>query len=1290
MPRDVQQLRVVLVCPLDVREERTVAHAVIAELNRTIAGERGCTVKLAHWKDDARPGINAAGRQGLINEEMDVRDADIVVGVFWKRFGTPTGDEGSGTAYEIKRAFAAWADTGRPEVMVYFCERAYFPSSEEESKQQQAVLRFRQDLPEEVLHWAYESVVQFEKALREHLTRVLQKLIPTGSRPGVDLVDAPDSIRSPGPKLEFRELDHSVPLLGRGTEVAWLEGLWKLAQNGSRQIAIVQGVGGIGKTRLAAELLARPKTNARVLYGLADSPGSYQPFAGALALHFRGLSDDDLRWVVGEHGSTLARVLPSLIERGIASSSPARERGTERERLFEALRFTVARLSSAWPTILLIDNCHMMDDDGVTMLQRLLSLDNARLLVLLLTRPYAGKPFEQAIPQIKKDYTVADRELEPLDGTDAHEMYRRGAGVAGTSELVRTAEGNPAMLLLLVRQGAAAAPGGLKPAREVVDGLDEAHRRMLDVACLGPRLMTSSLLARATGYDRPHAEELLLDLADTGLLAAEEPRISEEIVWRFAHDTYRDAVLEALPEVRRADLSQHLASALEELGYIDNGVLADLWAYAENRVKARTRALAAAGEASGASAHERAASYYEKALAQTADDDAADRCDLHLKIARSLWDSGRFRDARTWFRRAADLAREHGLSAQLVDAALGRAGRIGFEGPTGDSELVETLRNALEQLDDSDGYQRSRVLAALAHAITFSRAAPVSSGDGSRDSTDAVVEARALVADAQALARDQGSELLLAEVLCTTSWAMWATDNLAERRALADEAVRLTDGLAGADALQIESRLFRMTCCLESGQTELARTDVADIADLAQIGRSTYYLTISAMAEATLALMQGPELGEAKVDAAQVIAQREHNPALSRIYAVQIFYTRFLQGRLRELRTCSESLTAYDRTLVAWRGGLALIYAEIGRLADARREFEVLAARRFATVPRDMFWLITMDNLARVCLTLADIDRAEEIASLLRPHSDLWVVAGGAGAVHGPVGLNLGRLEALLGDRERAELLLRSAHKRALFASCLPAAAEAAIELADLLVTDPQGASLPEVATRLREAVHQVEVVNSSKLAERVLETLDLAIPISQGYDADVADVLIGLRERAAALADPEIDRVPRIRRPTRVIALGAQALVRKLAENMQSAERERRLSQTPIQRAVLMSMVRFYQPEVAHPFSGTVVLQLTKTDPDQAPIVWSLHVDRKRAQRLGTQPAEPDLLVQLSASDFVRLLIEDLNGVEGWFEGQIRVEGDPIVAGRLVEMFGGPAAIHGLIHGPAGEAVHT
>ena len=170
----IRVVRVVVVSPGDVAKERAVAQTVVDELNRGVAADRGCRLSLWRWESEARAGMHVEGPQGLIDELMDIQDADVVVGVFWRRFGTPTGEEDSGTEHELRRAWAAWQEHGRPEVMVYFCTRPYSPRAPDELAQWRCVLEFRDAMPEQQLWWPYESVGQFETLLREHLTRFVR------------------------------------------------------------------------------------------------------------------------------------------------------------------------------------------------------------------------------------------------------------------------------------------------------------------------------------------------------------------------------------------------------------------------------------------------------------------------------------------------------------------------------------------------------------------------------------------------------------------------------------------------------------------------------------------------------------------------------------------------------------------------------------------------------------------------------------------------------------------------------------------------------------------------------------------------------------------------------------------------------------------------------------------------------------------------------------------------------------------------------------------------------------
>lgn len=173
---------VVVGSPSDVPAEREAVHRVCAELNRSTARDRGLVLEVGGWDTDAYPGFHPEGPQSLIDACLGIEDCDVFIGVFWKRFGTPVPDAGSGTEHEIRKAYAAWQDKERPQVMMYFNQAPYFPQSSEEAKQQLKVLKFREAFPKEGLWWPYSGADDFERKLRGHLARFLQHRIPIGRR----------------------------------------------------------------------------------------------------------------------------------------------------------------------------------------------------------------------------------------------------------------------------------------------------------------------------------------------------------------------------------------------------------------------------------------------------------------------------------------------------------------------------------------------------------------------------------------------------------------------------------------------------------------------------------------------------------------------------------------------------------------------------------------------------------------------------------------------------------------------------------------------------------------------------------------------------------------------------------------------------------------------------------------------------------------------------------------------------------------------------------------------------
>ena len=199
-------LRVVVASPSDVQAERDLLPGVLDELNRSVAAERGLLLELHRWETDAYPGFHPEGPQGLIDPVLKVEDCDILIGIFWKRFGTPTAEAGSGTEHEINRAYAAWEKNRRPQIMVYFNQKEYAPRSKEETDQWGLVFDFQQRIPGKGLWWHYKGPAQFEKLVRNHLGNFIRENFPVGP------ADPSAALGPPGRRLNELTADYRAHL----------------------------------------------------------------------------------------------------------------------------------------------------------------------------------------------------------------------------------------------------------------------------------------------------------------------------------------------------------------------------------------------------------------------------------------------------------------------------------------------------------------------------------------------------------------------------------------------------------------------------------------------------------------------------------------------------------------------------------------------------------------------------------------------------------------------------------------------------------------------------------------------------------------------------------------------------------------------------------------------------------------------------------------------------------------------------------------------------------------------
>lgn len=164
-------LRVFIASPDDVTEERELVSLVIDELRRTMSPILRIELEAVRWETHSWPAIGE-DVQDVINQQ--IADYDVFVGIMWRRFGTPTKRDGSGTGEEFHRAFNYFRQFQRPKIMFYFRTKPFYPVERAELKQFERVFRFRAELRKlGVLFWEYNEPLEFERRFREHLTKQL-------------------------------------------------------------------------------------------------------------------------------------------------------------------------------------------------------------------------------------------------------------------------------------------------------------------------------------------------------------------------------------------------------------------------------------------------------------------------------------------------------------------------------------------------------------------------------------------------------------------------------------------------------------------------------------------------------------------------------------------------------------------------------------------------------------------------------------------------------------------------------------------------------------------------------------------------------------------------------------------------------------------------------------------------------------------------------------------------------------------------------------------------------------
>jgi DNA-binding CsgD family transcriptional regulator/type II secretory pathway predicted ATPase ExeA/tetratricopeptide (TPR) repeat protein len=324
------------------------------------------------------------------------------------------------------------------------------------------------------------------------------------------------------------------PLVGRGDELA-------LAQESLRRhrCVVLAGASGVGKTRLAREVLAA-------------SAGGTTP-----------------QWVAATRSA--ATVALGAFAHLVPGESLAVGEGQDRRAvIFDAIVRAIAHHSAQGRPVVGVDDAHLLDDASATLVHLLVTAGAARVVVTV----RSGEPTPDPVVALWKDEHAVRIEVQPLSRLEVSELLaatlRGTVDGATTRRLFDVTRGNALFLRELVDEGLASGAlieeagvwrwdGPLRPGVRLRDliaerlgGLDETERDALELVALGEPLAGAVV-------DRLVPGDVLRRLERRRVV--EVGRVEGRLELRLAHPLFGDVLLHDTSPRRIDDCRRQLADA---------------------------------------------------------------------------------------------------------------------------------------------------------------------------------------------------------------------------------------------------------------------------------------------------------------------------------------------------------------------------------------------------------------------------------------------------------------------------------------------------------------------------------------------------------------------------------------------------------------------------------------------------------------------------------------------------------------------------------------------------------
>lgn len=398
----------------------------------------------------------------------------------------------------------------------------------------------------------------------------------------------------PGKPLLPKQIISPV-LVGRASTLQALEEKESKVEQRQGQIVLVAGEAGIGKSRLVGEV--KKQLAARdwlVLQGncyQSDTTLPYAPFQDLTRQILLSPLQDEFVTLLDSAPSELARLLPDLAP-WLPATNPVPtffEPELLKYRLSGTLLHVVTALAKRRPILLIFEDLHWSDQNGLEALLHLARRVSTQPILLLLTyrEPEAMGFLGNFLVELNRERLASKLELNPLSLSEVSTLLAaifelpRPIRAEFLTTLYRFTEGNSffleEVLRSLITSGDIFFQNGswerkpmadLRIPKSVQDAvqtrlhhLSQGAREFLNLSAIIGRKFSFNLLLKLSGLDSVQVLAYLKELLDAQLIAEADLRPD---YFTFRHALTREAVYSMLLTLERRRLHLVIANALEQ------------------------------------------------------------------------------------------------------------------------------------------------------------------------------------------------------------------------------------------------------------------------------------------------------------------------------------------------------------------------------------------------------------------------------------------------------------------------------------------------------------------------------------------------------------------------------------------------------------------------------------------------------------------------------------------------------------------------------------------------------